>query len=69
MPSPPSNNEALNFQQYGNETTTEFRYSAAAILVVVPPWTPERGHNEDAMATFSDEGANDGDEQSQRSDC
>jgi hypothetical protein len=40
--------------QYGNNATARYRYSAAAILVIVPPWSPERGEGGDGTATFSD---------------
>lgn len=48
------------FWQYGNETSASCKYSAAAILVVVPPWSPERGGGGDGTATFSDGAASEG---------
>ena len=43
--------------QYGNNAETSCKYSAAAILAVVPPWSPERGEGGDGTATFSEEGS------------
>ena len=40
--------------KYGNTALTECVYSAAAILVVVPPWSLERGKGGEGIATFSD---------------
>ena len=59
---------ALTFIAYGNEAASETRYSAAAILVVIPPWSPERGQVDgDGEATFSVEhSSNEGSQKGRR---